>query len=90
MIDKSDLLPGHHYEAINGLSRTASTHADVSERLLMEFGPTHGLRLVSEVLRRCRIELATGPAPSSPTALERLARAMMLTAPVPVPRTKAS
>jgi hypothetical protein len=64
-----------------GQGMTGLSHADVTERLFMEFGATRGLPEVSELLRRCRVQLAAELAPSSPQFLERMAR-VMLDAPV--------
>jgi len=64
------------------------SYADVSEMLLMEFGPTHGLRRVSELLQSCRVRLADDPS-GTPKALERLARAELSVPMVLVPRQAA-
>ena len=51
--------------------------ADVVERLLLEFEATHGLRLISAVIRSCRAELRkSGPADVS-ESLETLVRTRM-------------
>ncbi|HEY9415919.1 MAG TPA: hypothetical protein VIQ30_14240 [Pseudonocardia sp.] len=48
--------------------------ADVTERLLLEFEATHGLQLVSSVIRTCRSELRKS-APAYPAeSLEALVR----------------
>ena len=74
----------HRDDPVDLLPAPGLSHADVSELLLMEFGPTHGLRLVSAVLRRCRVELAAESPTGSPAALERLARAKLAVGPVPL------
>lgn len=56
-----------------------ASDADVAERLLLEFGPTHGLLLISEIIRSCRTEMRNaGPAAQARSldvlARERLAR----------------
>lgn len=57
---------------------TPPSDADVTERLMLEFEPVHGLRFLSEFVRTCRNELRTavdeGPAGSLDVlARERLA-----------------
>lgn len=64
------------------------SYADVTEQLLMEFGPTHGLRRVSELLQRCRVRLAADPT-ACPRALEQLARAELSVPTVHLPRQAA-
>lgn len=48
--------------------------ADVTERLMQEFEGTHGLRLVSGVIRGCRADLRSG---GSPESLENLVRSRL-------------
>ena len=48
--------------------------ADVTERLLLEFEATHGLRLISGVIRSCRSELRNSAPASLPESLETLVR----------------
>jgi len=51
--------------------------ADVTERLLSEFETTHGLRLISGLIRGCRAELrATQPAYPA-ESLEALVRSRL-------------
>lgn len=50
------------------------TDADVTERLLGEFEATHGLRLMSAVIRACRAELRKSAPGSGPQMLEALVR----------------
>lgn len=51
---------------------TRPSHADVTERLLLEFEQVYGLRLVSEVLRGCRAGVL-----GSAEAFEVLARGQL-------------
>lgn len=51
--------------------------ADVTERLLAEFGPVHGLKLVSDVVRGCRTAGDGLHGPITPESLEELARAQL-------------
>jgi hypothetical protein len=53
------------------------TDADVTERLLAEFEATHGLRLVSGVIRSCRAELRNTVATYPPESLEALVRSRL-------------
>lgn len=48
--------------------------ADVIERLLLEFEATHGLRLVSGVIRGCRAELRDTASGYSSQSLDALVR----------------
>lgn len=51
-----------------------ASDADVTERLMLEFEPVHGLRFLSEIIRICRRELrgAVGAGPAG--SLDVLAR----------------
>lgn len=54
-----------------------SSDADVAEWLFAEFEPTVGLRMLSDVVRRCRVARRAAPARSpraSVSSLEDLAR----------------
>jgi hypothetical protein len=89
MIEICPAVPDAHQDPVRP-APPAATHADVCERLLMEFGPVHGLRLVSEILRRCRVELAARPGAGTPVALERLARTMIAAGQLPLAPVRAS
>jgi hypothetical protein len=53
--------------------------ADVTERLLLEFEATHGLRFVSAVIRTCRAELRKSAPGYAPESLEALVRSRLAT-----------
>jgi hypothetical protein len=46
----------------------------VTERLLLEFEATHGLRLISGVIRSCRAELRNSSPTDLPKSLDALVR----------------
>lgn len=48
--------------------------ADVTERLMLEFEPVHGLRFLSEIVRTCRHELRTAVGAGPARSLDVLAR----------------
>ncbi len=50
------------------------SYADVTERLLSEFGPLHGLKLVGDVVRGCRTGEDGLRKLIAPESLEELAR----------------
>lgn len=71
MIGKSSFpLP----DAVAPSMTALPTDADVTERLLLEFEATHGLRLVSGVIRGCRAELRDTLPAYRPESLEALVR----------------
>jgi hypothetical protein len=51
--------------------------ADVTERLLLEFEATHGLRMISGVIRSCRSELRSTATTYPPESLETLVRSRL-------------
>lgn len=51
--------------------------ADVTERLLLEFEATHGLRMISGVIRSCRSELRNTAPTYPPESLETLVRSRL-------------
>jgi hypothetical protein len=51
--------------------------ADVTERLLLEFEATHGLRMISGVIRSCRSELRNSAPTYPPESLETLVRSRL-------------
>jgi len=53
---------------------TSGSIADVTERLFLEFEPRLPLTTIVAVVRGCRHELDTAPAPALPELVERLAR----------------
>jgi hypothetical protein len=56
-----------------------SSDADVTELLLLEFEATHGLRLVSAMIRICRAELRKSAPGYTPESLEALVRSRLPT-----------
>jgi hypothetical protein len=53
--------------------------ADVTERLMLEFEPVHGLRFLSEIVRVCRRELRTAVGTDPVRSLDDLARERLAT-----------
>ena len=51
-----------------------ASDADVTERLMAEFEPVHGLRFLSEIVRTCRQELRTAVDGAPARSLDVLAR----------------
>ena len=75
MFGKSNfLLPNAVASSVTALP----SDADVIERLLHEFEATHGLRLVSGVIRGCRAELRSVQPSCPPESLEALVRSRLV------------
>ena len=53
------------------------SYADVTERLMAEFGPVYGLKLVSDVVRGCQTGEDGLRRLIAPESLEELARAQL-------------
>jgi hypothetical protein len=71
MIGKSGFsLP----EVVSASMTVLPSDADVTERLLLEFEATHGLRLVSGLIRSCRSELRNSVPAYPPESLDTLVR----------------
>jgi hypothetical protein len=61
------------------------SYADVTERLLAEFGPLYGLKLVSDVVRGCRTGEFGLQTLIAPESLEELARVRLSHLPAVIP-----
>jgi hypothetical protein len=53
--------------------------ADVAERLLLEFEPEHGPRIISEIICGCRMDLRKSNLSETPESLDVLARDRLAT-----------
>jgi hypothetical protein len=53
--------------------------ADLAERLLLEFEQEYGLRVISEIIRRCRTDLRNTNPSETPESLDDLARKRLAT-----------
>jgi len=84
MLDRLFVLP--HLSGKDAISPRLS-YADVTERLLSEFGPLLGIKLVSDVVRGCRTGEDGLRRLIAPESLEELARVRLnqLSAVVPEP-----
>jgi hypothetical protein len=61
-------------EGADTFTVTRASFADVTERLMLEFEPTLGLKLIIEVLRACRTDLKGSSPTNLSESLELLAR----------------
>jgi len=61
-------------EVADTFTLTRASSADVTERLMLEFEPALGLKLIIEVLRACRADLKGSASAHLSESLELLAR----------------